>query len=537
MACLRRLTVFANNHERFFMSTKIYFTSNNYSWFCDRSLRKWNHIVSRSLFTKESHGHGDVNGHVNTMCSFGKVHVRQFSLTQCDFKKKKMYNKESLSVELEENIIDESLLEDEYFESLRGDARILEFVGSKSRGPERVGVLVLQPWVKWGASKRTDTSGQLLLDEAVALVATLPGVHVVDKEIVPVRTMDRKLIFGSGTLERLVSQARASRNISCVFISVEMLRKAQIIELEEAFGRKVLDRYSVVLGIFRYHAHTKEARLQVALAELPYMRKRLSGEKGHLMIMEREKHLKAALDKLAGVRAIIRQRRTKDSIPTVAVVGYTNSGKTSLIHAITSDARAEGKDQLFATLDVTAHEGRLPCGLEVLFIDTVGFIQDIPTELVASFKATLEDAVYSNVVVHVRDASHPDYELQGAIVTQTLASLPLPEDTPIITVANKIDLETAKPKEELKEAHRVSALKGQGIEDLLHDVEGEVLRVTGRKVWKFSLPTGSREIQWLRRVTGLAYEEMDEADPQTTHILAVLTNQELSAFHRNFGKQ
>lgn len=470
------------------------------------------------------------------MSSFNKSNLRQFSLTTCTYKKKKTSKEKKVPVEPEEDVIDDSVLEDPYFESLGGDSRILEFIGSKSRGSDHVGVLVLQPWVKWGASKRTDTSGQLLLDEAVALVETLPGVKVEAKEIVPVRSMDRKLIFGSGTLERLITQVHTSRKISCIFISVEMLRKGQIIDLEEAFGRKVLDRYSVVLGIFRHHAHTKEARLQVALAELPYMRKRWSGEKERLLIMEREKRLKAALDKLAGVRAIIRKRRTKNSLPTVAVVGYTNSGKTSLIRAITKDVRAEGKDQLFATLDVTAHGGRLPCGLEVLFIDTVGFIQDIPTDLVASFKATLEDAVYSDVVVHVRDASHPDYELQGNTVTQTLTSLPLPEETPIIAVANKIDLETARPEEELGGVHLVSALKGQGIEDLLFDVEREVLRVTGRKMWKFSLPTGSPEIRWLRNVTGLAHEEVDEADPQTTHVLAVLTNQELAIFHRNFGK-
>uniref|UniRef100_A0A0N7ZDH1 Hflx-type G domain-containing protein n=1 Tax=Scylla olivacea TaxID=85551 RepID=A0A0N7ZDH1_SCYOL len=534
MAHLRKFTVCLPNLgnsflRKFTFSPKKYICIlSNYSWFYGRRYENISCKVSSSVFSKK--GYGYVN-----KCVVNMSNTRKFSLTNCIYKKRKQ-SKEETVAELEEDI-DDSLLEDPYFESIRDDSRIFGFFESEARESKGIGTLVLQPWVKWGASKRTDTSGQLLLDEAVALVATLPGVQVVAKEIVPVKSMDKKFIFGSGTLERLVSQVRASHDISCIFISVEMLKRGQIIALEEAFGRKVLDRYSVVLGIFHHHAQTKEARLQIALAELPYMRKRLFGEKEHLMIIEREKHLKTALDKLAAVRAIIRKRRTKNSLPSVAVVGYTNSGKTSLIHAITKDVRAEGKDQLFATLDVTAHGGRLPCGLKVVFIDTVGFIQNIPTELVASFKATLEDAVYSNVVVHVRDASHPDYELQGTTVNQTLNSLPLPKDTPIITVANKMDLETAKPKEELKGVHLVSALKGQGIEELLYDVEKEVLRVTGRKMWRFSLPTGSYEIQWLRSATGLAHEEVDEADPQTTRVMAVLTDQELATFHRNFGKQ
>lgn len=534
MATLRRFTICLSNLGNVFLgelafSPKKYICSiRNYSWFYGRSFENINYQVSSSIFTKKSSGYGNKS-------VINISNTREFSLSKCVYKKRKQ-SKEETEAELEEDI-DESLLEDPYFESIRGDSRIFGFFESEARESKGIGTLVLQPWVKWGARKRTDTSRQLLLDEAVALVNTLPGVKVVAKEIVPVKSMDKKLIFGSGTMERLISQVRASHDISCIFISVEMLKRGQIIALEEAFGRKVLDRYSVVLGIFRHHAQTKEARLQIALAELPYIRKRLTGEKEHIMIMEREKHLKAALDKLAGVRAIIRRRRTKNNLPSVAVVGYTNSGKTSLIHAITKDVRAEGKDQLFATLDVTAHGGRLPCGLKVVFIDTVGFIQNIPTELVASFKATLEDAVFSNVVVHVRDASHPDYELQGTTVSQTLNSLPLPKDTPIITVANKMDLETAKPKEELKEAHLVSALKGQGIEELLHDVEKEVLRVTGRKMWKFSLPTGSYEIQWLRSTTGLAYEEVDEVDPQMTLVLAVLTEQELATFRRCFGKK
>lgn len=418
-----------------------------------------------------------------------------FTTTAVDFRKKRNGQETIKPIDDVEEIIDDRFLEDPAFEILRHDSNILGVFGSESVTIREVGVIVLQPWVKWGYNKRVDTSGQLMLEEAVALVSTLPGIHILDKEIVPVRSLDRKAIFGSGTLDRLVSKARSLKGVTCVFISIDMLKKSQMVELQEQFGMRILDRYSVVLGIFRHHALTKEAKLQVALAELPYIRKRISGDAERLMVMEREKRLKAALSKLAGIRAVIRRSRKKSSLPTVAVVGYTNSGKTSLIHSITGDSRAEGRNQLFATLDVTAHGGRLPCGLEVAFIDTVGFIQDIPTELIASFKATLEDAVYADVIVHIRDASHPDYDLQGATVSQTLASLPFPDNTPIITAANKIDLGLVKPKEAFGDVHLVSALTGQGLNELLLTIQTAVLRVTGRRSWKFTLPTGSYQIQ------------------------------------------
>ncbi|XP_071525064.1 putative GTP-binding protein 6 [Panulirus ornatus] len=460
------------------------------------------------------------------------VFVKPVTTTLVLEKKKSTKGSKEKSQKYEtEDDYDESFLEDPAFETLRSDSKALESSDSKS------GVMVLQPWVKWGTCKKRNTSGELMLDEAVALVSTLPGVHVIAKEVVPVRSLSGKTIFGSGTLERVISQARSSKTISCVFISVDMMKKFQIIELEKAFGLKVLDRYSVVLSIFRYHARTKEAKLQVALAELPYIRKRMSGEAEHLMVMEREKKLKAALIKLARVREVIRRGRAKSDFPTVAVVGYTNAGKTSLIHSITGDNRAEGKNHLFATLDVTAHGVKLPCGVEVAFIDTIGFIQDIPTDLIASFRATLEDAIYADVVVHVRDASHPDYELQGAIVTETLGSLPLPEKTPIITVANKIDLGVAKSADRYKGLHLVSALTREGIRELLESIQNEVIRVTGRRFWRFSLPTGSDQIRWLQSISGLAHEEIDQDNPQTTHILAVLTDQELALFRRNLKNQ
>lgn len=181
MAHLGRLTIWSpnlrNSFFREFVSPKKYsFTVSNCRWFCDKTCKNVNYEVSGPVLKKE--GYGCVN-----MCAFNRSSMRQFSLTNCVHKKKKESKEKSAPVELEDDIVDDSLLEDPYFEALSGDSRILEFIGSKSRGSEHVGVLVLQPWVKWGTSKRTDTSGQLLLDEAVALVATLPGVQVVAQVI------------------------------------------------------------------------------------------------------------------------------------------------------------------------------------------------------------------------------------------------------------------------------------------------------------------------------------------------------------------
>lgn len=463
-------------------------------------------------------------------------HKRSFTTSKSMLKKKKKATKRTTPPpEDTDEDFEKSILEDPDFNRLREGVDDLSIRKYLSGSVSQIGTIVLQPWVKWGPRMKQNTSAQLMLEEAATLVSTLPGVKVVAKEVVPVKSLDGKMIFGSGTLARLVSEARSNRLAVSVFISIDMLKRSQIQELEAAFGMKVWDRYSVVLGIFQHNAHTREAKLQVALAELPYIRKRLPGERERMIIMEREKRIRNALNKLAGNRALIRRGRSRSNLPTVAIVGYTNSGKTSLIRSITGDERAEGKNSLFATLDVTAHGGRLPCGLEVAFIDTVGFIQDIPTELVASFRATLEDAVCADVVIHVRDASHPDYELQGITVNETLSSLPLSEDTPVITVANKADLTLVKPENEFGE-HMLSATTGQGIPEFLDYLQEVVLKVTGRRSWRFSLPTGSPEIQWLRNVAGIVSEEMDPENLQVTKIVAVLTDQELAVYNRNFGK-
>lgn len=196
--------------------------------------------------------------------------------------------------------------------------------------------------------------------------------------------------------------------MTCVFISKGTLTALQKQNLEFYFGVPVMDRYSVVIQILRLHATSMEAKLQVAMAEIPYIWTQLRDTEGtpikggtaytlndtqKMLLRRRERKLKDKLTDLREHRELLRNKRKQKDFPVVAIVGYTNCGKTSLIKALTNEERLQPRDQLFATLDVTAHAGILPCRLKVIFMDTVGFMSDIPTGLIECFVATLEDAM------------------------------------------------------------------------------------------------------------------------------------------------
>lgn len=174
--------------------------------------------------------------------------------------------------------------------------------------------------------------------------------------------------------------------------------------LEFVFGVPVMDRFSIVIQILTAHAKSREAKLQIALAELPYVWQHMGTEDGaivrtklsdsqKMLLRNRERRIKNELDHIRTHRKMVRKRRSNQEFPIVAVVGYTNAGKTSLIKALTNQDKIQPRDRLFATLEVTAHAGRLPCNLEVLYIDTIGFMSDIPTDLIQCFITTLEDAM------------------------------------------------------------------------------------------------------------------------------------------------
>lgn len=189
-----------------------------------------------------------------------------------------------------------------------------------------------------------------------------------------------------------------------------MLTHSQKLYLEELFKVPVMDRFSVVIQILRIHAKSRESKLQVALAEIPYIWRQMGIEgptvRAHLsdsqklMLRNREKKIKSELENVRKHRKMLRKNRLQMNFPVVAVVGYTNAGKTSLIKALTNQEKIQPRNQLFATLEITAHRGVLPCKLEVIFMDTVGFMADLPTDLFECFIATLEDAMLAVIILY-----------------------------------------------------------------------------------------------------------------------------------------
>jgi len=329
-------------------------------------------------------------------------------------------------------------------------------------------VLVIQPcYHSSSPNARQFTTDDFMMSETLGLVKTL-GWKVVDGIILTIqRDDDQSKLLGIGQLERIrdnITELESKKGlfISSVFVSTYKLSARNRLNAEEILGKPVIDRYSVILQIFQKHAQTREAKLQVRLAEIPYLKNRLFSDldleneskhskqrrgrewfdKQRLALNKREKSIKSDLDKVKNQRALLRSSRVRNKIPSVAVIGYTNAGKTSLIKAITGTEKLEPKDELFATLDVTSHPTVLPSQLESVMLDTVGFISDIPTSLIASFNATLEDAALADLLIHVRDVSNPDHLSQNKHVLQTLHNLEIPEKSiqSMITIGNKSDL-------------------------------------------------------------------------------------------------
>ncbi|XP_072333374.1 putative GTP-binding protein 6 [Scyliorhinus torazame] len=409
---------------------------------------------------------------------------------------------------------DECELEDAEFEEL-----FQEQIMTLPEGGHRV--FIVHPDVKWGGKKQYLTTGELQMAEAVALVNTLPNWHVVDKVILSTKSPDNKFIFGKGNFQTLTEKIKGLPQITAVFMNVERLSALSEKELESAWGVKVFDRYSIVLHIFRCNARTKEAKLQIALAEIPYLRSQLKNEVAHLdqqgggsryimgsgetfmevqqrLLKERELKIRGMLEKLKKKRRLLRTQRKRREFPVISVMGYTNCGKTTLIKTLTGDTGLHPRDQLFATLDVTTHAGLMPSRLMVLYVDTIGFLSQLPHNLIESFSATLEDVVYSDVIVHVRDISHPETNNQKVNVLNVLRNLQLPNQLldSIIEVHNKIDLrEGYEPTD--PDAVAVSALHGLGMDELTKKIEEAVVRVTGKLILTIEVNLAGPQLSWL----------------------------------------
>ncbi|XP_023656798.2 putative GTP-binding protein 6 [Paramormyrops kingsleyae] len=469
--------------------------------------------------------------------SFSQRHIRSFSTTPSQLKSKKTIPDESTigedNEDFGEDVLDDSEVEELFLQQV----------------PTRVGsddhrIVIVHPDVKWGSKKPQLTTADLMMAEAVGLVNTLQNWTVVDKIILSTKTPEKRTIFGKGNFKSLTERIKRLPQITAVFMNVERLSPLSERELEETWGLKVFDRYSVVLHIFRCNARTKEAKLQISLAEIPLLRSRLKDELSNLdqqgggsryimgsgetflevqqrLLREREMKIRSALEKLRKKRHLLRSQRKSRDFPVVSVIGYTNCGKTTLIKALTGDRGLQPRDQLFATLDVTVHGGQLPSRMPVLFVDTIGFLSQLPHQLIDSFSATLEDVSHSDLIVHVRDISHPETLNQKVNVLNVLKNLQVPERlmNSIVEVHNKIDLvDSYQPTEQ--DAIAISALKEQGLQELKGAIETAVMKATGRQVLTLNVDLSSPQLSWLYKEA--AVQDVDVVAEEGSALVKVI---------------
>ncbi|XP_066258973.1 putative GTP-binding protein 6 [Euwallacea similis] len=405
--------------------------------------------------------------------------------------------------------------------------------------------LIIQPFVKWGP-KKLPISPEEQLSEAVALINTLQAWVVKDTVTVPLDTLDSKALFKSGSMDRIRDIVQESPDITAIFINSGFLKKSTVQILQENFRRPILDRYKIVMQILKTHASSKHAKLQVALAELYYVQRKseqdlmfktYSREILRFMFQQREQKIKDQIKILRNQRNLLRSKRQKMNYPVVAVVGYTNAGKTAIIKALTGEQKLTPKNQLFATLDVTVHEGLLPSGLNVLYIDTVGFISDIPTNLIECFVATLEDALLADVILHVEDVSSSSFDYKKKHVLDILLKLEKEAGAhnvlnKVISVGNKCDITGEAVRDD--NLLQVSAKKGFGLKQLKQQLEEFILHVTGRQKITIKIPNGGDEIRWLYKNCTVLEEIPDQEDMQFIFAKVIITQASLQIFKHHF---
>ncbi|KAG4073043.1 hypothetical protein HA402_009462 [Bradysia odoriphaga] len=465
-----------------------------------------------------------------------------------------------INEEPEESKYDESASNDDLFD----DSEYNYIANSTMNTTKNIlniqNVVVLQPFIKWGPRKST-TKPELALQEAEALIRSIPTWTVEHSEKVPLESLDKQSLFGKGKLKELKNLIQGLRSngqpVTCVFVSKSTLTFRQKQNLQASFGVPVIDRYSVVIQIMRLHATSMESKLQVAMAELPYIWSQVKDVDDQTiknvrfsltdvqkqMLKDREKKLKNELERVRRHRG--RLRKNRQNFPIVAVVGYTNAGKTSLIKALTDEQRLEPKDQLFATLDVTAHAGLLPSNLKVIYMDTVGFMSEIPTGLIECFVATLEDAMLADVIIHVHDVSHENYVEQRKHVELTLQSLlenSNNEDrerlfSNIINVGNKCDLIKSDDLDQWSEVEKLQLISSKtltGINDLMEEVEQKILLATNRKRITMRVAMGGEESVWLYKNTAVTEVVGDPNNQQKCLMTVLITEAKLQQFRHIF---
>jgi len=374
-----------------------------------------------------------------------------------------------------------------------GKSEKFQWNAEEDQKPERAIVLVPE------FHGQQERSREARLEEAVGLARAI-SLEVIDAGVVPIKSPKPATLFGSGKIDEITGIIKSSA-IGLAIIDHAISPKQQQ-NLEKAWNCKVLDRTGLILEIFGERAQTKEGTLQVELAHLNYQKGRLVRSWTHLerqrgalgfiggpgetqieadrrLIQERINKLERDLAKVKKTRDLHRSKRKKVPHPVVALVGYTNAGKSTLFNHLTG-ADVMAKDLLFATLDPTLRQLNLPQGTHVILSDTVGFVSNLPTHLVAAFRATLEEVIEAELILHVRDIAHEDTEAQSNDVYSVLSQLGVGEEGKknVLEVWNKIDLLSPEALETMREVKSgsprqmlVSATTGEGVDHLLTTVE------------------------------------------------------------------